>query len=171
MSEIYCPSVLLIHLLHQSNWTTNKDSSLPIWSKEEVTRLSQEFSFGEKLKIFTFAIQQFVPPSLQPGDLKFLPFWAERFIQALLQTGCTEQCVGKRQLGFALSGQKQQVQNVAWKGVKEVWWLRWQEPCAGCLPATCVHYIQSYPLPQVVCCQKPQICSKQQNKGLQNTEE
>lgn len=31
--------------------------------------------------------------SLQPGDLELLPFWAERFSQALLQTGCTEQCM------------------------------------------------------------------------------
>lgn len=51
--------------------------------------------------------------------------------------------MGKRQPVFVLSGQKQWVQNVAWKSVRKVWWLRWQEPCAGCLPATHVLYLFS----------------------------
>ena len=53
-----------VYLLYQTNWTTNEDTSLPEWCKQEVSRSSQELSFGEKLKIITFIIRQLAPPSV-----------------------------------------------------------------------------------------------------------
>lgn len=54
-----------------------------------------------------------------------------------------EHCMGKPQPAFVPRGQKQPVQNVPRKGVKEIWRLKQQDLRAGCLPATYVHYIES----------------------------
>lgn len=119
---------------------------------------SREFSFGEKVKTLTSATSA-------AWWFKILPLSSRDLFQPCFSQIALSHVWGKWQPDFVLSGQKQEYKR--WH--EGVWWLRWQEPCA--LYPTRTISTGNFSNGFWLCCQKPQIHSKQWNKGLQNTEE